>query len=53
LLSYSLSNNQFGDETGKALVQALTTSTTLNTLNLLKYGGEMPGLLLCMCSAAS
>jgi len=36
LLSFSLDSNSFGDETGKALAQALTTNTTLTRL---EYGG--------------
>ena len=49
LLSFSLDMNNLGDETGKALAQALTTNTTLKEL---KYGGEMPGLLLCLSAVA-
>ena len=50
LLSFSLDSNSFGDETGKALAQALTTNTSLKVL---RCGGEMPAVVAAFaCSAA-
>ena len=40
LLSFSLDYNKLGDETGKAMAQALTTNTTLTNL---EYGGRCRG----------
>ena len=39
LLSFSLSDNRFGDETGKALAQLLTTNPSLNALGYGRDGG--------------
>ena len=39
--SFSLGGNKFGDETGKAMAQALTTNTTLTWLS---YGGRDAGV---------